>query len=191
MVPEIGRTVGNPPPQPVPLRGGPHDTVLCIGHVGVQARWERCQSADRSVGTLRQQHLRPHKCCATASRLHIEERADKSNKHARLSGSQDLQRVRPRCPIGGMTLPFGGSGPKASLSSCGPRRHVLVSRTLSAKVTCAFPVHLLATRRVCDLSPRWEAAGSRFIQPSLVLQDLVHSRLAGSTGECVERELKH
>ena len=41
-----------------------------------------------------------------------------------------------------------------------------------------------------DLSPRWQAAGSRCIQPSRVLQDLVHSRRAGSRGDCVKRELE-
>ena len=47
-----------------------------------------------------------------------------------------------------------------------------------------------STRRVRDLSPRWQAAGSRCIQPSHVLQDLVHSRRAGSRGDCVKRELE-
>ena len=47
-----------------------------------------------------------------------------------------------------------------------------------------------STRRVRDLSPRWQAAGSRCIQPSRVLQDLVHSRRAGSRGDCVKRELE-
>ena len=41
-----------------------------------------------------------------------------------------------------------------------------------------------------DLSPRWQAAGSRCIQPSRVLQDLVHSRRAGSRGDCLKRELE-
>ena len=62
--------------------------------------------------------------------------------------------------------------------------------TLLATVTRAVPVHLQATRHVGGLGPRGEAAGSRGIQPPLVLQDLMHSRLAGSSGDCVEKELE-
>eukprot|EP00439_Symbiodinium_sp_Y106_P057465 s3007_g8.t1 len=61
---------------------------------------------------------------------------------------------------------------------------------LLATVTRAFPVHSQATERLRELGPRCEAAGSRGIQPSLLLEDLMHSRLAGSRGDCVERELE-
>ena len=64
------------------------------------------------------------------------------------------------------------------------------THTLFATVTRAVPVHLQATRHVGGLGPRGEAAGSRGIQPPLVLQDLMHSRLAGSSGDCVEKELE-